>query len=125
MKLTRYTLPALILGALLISPALALAEENLWDKAKETTSQSWDATQKGIEEATEWSKEKSTDVWNATKEGAADVSEWSRKKAGEAWDATRESTAEMLEALKGRDEKSAEGSHQNNGETKSMERDIL
>ncbi len=108
MKLTRYPLPALILSALLISPGLTLAEESLWDKAKESTSKSWEATKKGAEEAAEWSKEKSADAWDATKEGAADVSEWTKEKAGEAWDATRESTAEALDALKGRDEKSAE-----------------
>jgi len=108
MKFTRYTLPTLILGALLISPGLALAEERLWDKAKETTSKGWEATKKGAEEAAEWSKEKSADAWDATKEGAADAGEWTKEKAGEAWDVTRESTAEVIDALKGRDEKSVE-----------------
>lgn len=108
MKFTRYTLPTLILGALLMSPGLTLAEERLWDKAKETTSKGWEATKKGAEEAAEWSKEKSADAWEATKEGAAEAREWTKEKAGEAWDATRDSTAEALDALKGKDEKSAE-----------------
>ena len=112
MKFTRYPLPALILSALLMSPALTLAEESLWDKAKETTSQGWEVTKKGAEEAAEWSKGKSVDAWDATKEGAADASEWTREKAGEVWEATRERTAEALDALKGKDEKSVEETQQ-------------
>ncbi len=108
MKRTRHTLPALMLSALLIFPGLTLAEESLWDKAEETTSKSWEATKKGAEEAVEWGREKSVDVWGITKQGAADVSKWSREKAGEVWDATREGTADVLEALQGREEKSAE-----------------
>jgi len=108
MKLTRHTLPTLILSALLVSPALTLAEESLWGKAKETTSKSWEATKKGAEEAAEWSKEKSADAWDATKEGASNATEWTREKADQAWKATREGTADVLEALKGGNEKSAE-----------------
>ncbi len=114
MKLTRHTLPTLILSALLIFPGLALAEESLWDKAKQTTSKGWEATQKGAEEAAEWSKEKSADAWDATKQGASKASEWTREKAGKAWQATREGTADALEALKGKDEKPAEEAQRDN-----------
>ncbi len=108
MKLIRYTLPTLILSALLIFPALSQAEVSLWDKARETSSKGWEASKKSAEEAAEWSKEKSTDAWDATKEGASDAAEWTRKKADKAWDAARKGTADALDALKGKEEKSAE-----------------
>ena len=113
MKASKKTLPTLILSALLISPGLALAEdeESVWDKAKETTSKGWEATKKGAKDAAEWSKEKSADAWDATKEGASDATEWTREKADKAWDATREGTANALDALKGKDEESAEEGH--------------
>ncbi len=111
MKLTRHILPTLMLSALLIFPGLTLAEESLWDKAEETTSKGWEATQKGAEEAVEWGREKSVDAWDATKQGAADVSEWTREKAGKAWDAAREGTDDAIDALKGKDEEPAEEGH--------------
>lgn len=107
MKASKKTHQILILSALLISPGLVLAEESLWDKAKESTSQGWEATRKGAKDATEWSKEKSVEAWDATKEGASDASEWTREKAGKAWDATREGTADAIDALKGKDDESA------------------
>ena len=54
-------------------------DPDLWDKTKETSSETWDATKEGSAKAWDATKEGSGKAWDATKEGSA-----------KSWDATKE-----------------------------------
>jgi|GEM_PF-3819040 len=102
---TKQKIAALLMAIIVLAPTTGLAEEGLWDKAKETASKGWEAGKKGAKEAAEWGDKKTAKVLEATKEGAAEAAEWARKKSDKALDAIKgkKETSDREKAEDGRE----------------------
>jgi hypothetical protein len=69
-----------------------------WDKTREVSSETWDATKAGSAKAWDKTREVSGEAWDATKAGSAKAWDKTREVSGEAWDKTRGLTQHDAEA---------------------------
>jgi len=60
----------------------------LWDKTKEVSADTWDATKEGGARAWDKTREVSGDVWDATRDGSARAWDKTREVSGDVWDKT-------------------------------------
>jgi len=72
----------------------------MWDKTREVSGDTWEATKEGSARAWDKTKEVSGDAWDATKEGSARAWDKTKEVSGDAWDATKEGSAKAWEKTK-------------------------
>jgi len=73
----------------------------MWDKTREVSGDTWEATKEGSARAWDKTKEVSGDAWDATKEGSARAWDKTKEVSGDAWDATKEVSGDAWDKTRG------------------------